>query len=179
MQMSVHVVPSGFTTCFKKRRKTRFAIFAIYLPQDLEVILIDCRCREDFDKNHIVGAISIPYSTFYSCLKYGIDQIGDPSTHAAISSSVCNVPFESDRHAYLLLYGEQSQVQTVYREYQSLPLPLRLLYLQDPFESFADLFPFITSQHSVAVHGVLPVCILPKQLYITSQYGLRIFHVIE
>ena len=50
MQMSVHVVPSGFTTCFKKRRKTRFAIFAIYLPQDLEVILIDCRSREDFRK---------------------------------------------------------------------------------------------------------------------------------
>lgn len=175
MLMSVHVIPSGFTTCFKKRRKTRFAIFVIQSPQDLEVILIDCRSRDDFDKNHIVGAISIPFGNLYSCRQQSLDKIDDPSTHAAISSSVCSVPFESDRHAYLLLYGEESQVQAVYREYQSLPLPLRLLTLQDSFEFFADLFPFITSQHAAVVHGILPICILPRQLYVTSQSNSPFF----
>lgn len=175
--MSVPVIPSFSITCFKKRRKTRFVLMALFISQDLEVILIDCRSKEDFENNHIVGALSIPYSNLRKWYQSILDQLSDPSTHAATSSSVCNLPLQSDRHAYLLFYGEQNQASSVYREYQSLSLPLRLLCLQDSFDSFAELFPFITTKQTAVSHGIFPICILPNKLYITSQYKNSAFFI--
>ena len=126
--------------------------------EDLSVILVDCRARHDFDENHILEAISIPYN-----------EISDVSVQAAISSSVCNLPIDVEKHFYLLFYGESNEVQIVSGEYRRLSLPLRMLSLEDSFEVFHRLFPFMTSSSPTVCHGVLPICLIPQKLYISAQ----------
>lgn len=88
---------------------------------------------------------------------------------AAISSSVCNLPIDVEKHFYLLFYGESNEVQIVSGEYRRLSLPLRMLSLEDSFEVFHRLFPFMTSSSPTVCHGVLPICLIPQKLYISAQ----------
>lgn len=57
-------------------------------------------------------------------------------------------------------------VNQVVARYQTIHLPLRFFILNDPYDQIREDFP---SLFSSSLSGILPLCMIPHRLYITTQ----------